>query len=161
MSNFDFCTVLWCSLQNCPNWKIYNEGNYDLYYVTTHQVIMNYFSVHQENITTIHPNERLQLYEADKFRLLEQIFILRNNWCDLWGALILSRRIVNHVNDGLKSFRTYGAKIGNSLPLSCNSALTLTGFDTVIKSWNGQKCKCSICHIYIYVSNWDISVVFH
>ena len=76
----------------------------------------------------------------------------------LRDSSILVRPKVNLTQYGLKSFKSYGAKIWNILPRSFKADISLNEFKTMIKSWNGPKCKCSVCdiytspslHIYIY-----------
>ena len=49
---------------------------------------------------------------------------------------------------GLKSFKSYGAKIWNNLLTSFKANISLDEFKTIIKSWDGPKCKCSVCDLY-------------
>ena len=61
---------------------------------------------------------------------------------------ILVRPKVNLTQYGLKSFKSYGAKILNNLPTSFKANISLDEFKTIIKSWDGPKCKCSVCDLY-------------
>ena len=63
---------------------------------------------------------------------------------------ILMRPKVNLTQHGLKSFRSYGAKIWNHLPVSFKARISLDEFKTLIKSWDGPKCKCSVCALYTW-----------
>ena len=68
----------------------------------------------------------------------------------LRDSSILMRPKVNLTQYGLKSFRSYGAKIWNHLPVSYKARISLNEFKTSIKSWDGQKCKCSVCAFYTW-----------
>ena len=48
----------------------------------------------------------------------------------------------------VKSFNSYGANIWNILPTSHKAVISLNEFKTMIKSWDGPKCKYSVCNIY-------------
>ena len=68
----------------------------------------------------------------------------------LRDSSILMRPKVNMTQYGLKSFRSYGAKIWNHLPVSYKARISLSEFKTLIKSWDGPKCKCSVCALYTW-----------
>ena len=56
---------------------------------------------------------------------------------EIHNVSIIGRDKVQTTNHGLKSFNDYGAKIWNSLPNSCKSAISVEDFKVLIKSWNG------------------------
>ena len=79
---------------------------------------------------------------------LNAMFI-RKEWpYALRDSSILMRPKVNLTQYGLKSFRSYGAKIWNHLPVSYKARISLSEFKTLIKSWDGPKCKCSVGALY-------------
>ena len=45
----------------------------------------------------------------------------------------------------------------NSLPVDIKSAVTLGKFKTLVKSWQGPSCHCSICQLIIWI--WTFTVV--
>ena len=61
---------------------------------------------------------------------------------------ILVRPEVNLSQYGLKSFKSYGAKIWNNLLTSFKANIYLDEFKTIIKLWDGPKCKCPFCDLY-------------
>ena len=54
---------------------------------------------------------------------------------------------VNLTQYGLKSFKN-GANIWNYLPTSIKANISLDEFKTIIKLWDGPKCKCPVCDLY-------------
>ena len=53
--------------------------------------------------------------------------------------------VVNQVNYGPKSLRSFGSKIWNSLPHHIKSAENLETFKKIINNWNGVSCNCVFC----------------
>ena len=53
--------------------------------------------------------------------------------------------IQNKTNFGNKSLRVFGANIWNTLPEYFKSTTSLLEFKKLIKTWPGQKYKCSVC----------------
>ena len=72
---------------------------------------------------------------------------------DLRDTSILERPRAYATKYGLKSFRNHSVKIWNILSNNCKSAASLLDFKNMIKSWNGPRCKCSVCSIFL---NWSI-----
>ena len=86
-------------------------------------------------------NEISPAYLNDMFTRKQCPYALRD-------SSILVRPKVNLTQYGLKSFKSYGAKIWNILPISFKAYISLNEFKTMIKSWDGPKCKCSVCDFY-------------
>ena len=80
---------------------------------------------------------------------LNEMFTMKNCPYDLRDTCILESPTAYTTKYGLKSFRNYGAKIWNPLPNNCKSAVSLLDFKNMIKSWNGPRCKCSVCSIFL------------
>ena len=59
--------------------------------------------------------------------------------------LNLNIPVVNQVNYGTKSLRSFGPKIWNSLPHHVKSAENLETFKKIINNWNGVSCNCVVC----------------
>ena len=59
--------------------------------------------------------------------------------------LNLNIPVVNRVNYGTKSLRSFGPKIWNSLPHHVKSAENLETFKKIINDWNGVSCNCVVC----------------
>ena len=66
----------------------------------------------------------------------------------LRDSSILVRLKVKLTQYSLKSFKSYGAKIWDILPTSYKTDISLDEFKTLIKSWDGPKCKCSVRDLY-------------
>ena len=81
---------------------------------------------------------------------LNAIFIRIECPYALRDSSILMKPKVNLTQYGLKSFRSYGAKIWNHLPVSYKARISLNEFKTLIKSWDGTKCICSVCALHTW-----------
>ena len=79
---------------------------------------------------------------------LNEMFTRKEYPYALRDSSILVRPKVKLTQYGLKSFKSYGAKIWNILPTSCKANISLDEFKTLIKSWDGPKCECSVCDLY-------------
>ena len=80
---------------------------------------------------------------------LNEMFNVKKCPHDLRDDFIVERPRVNSVNFGLKSFKSYGAKIWNALLMSYKSVFSIHDFKTIIKSWDGPKCRCVICNLFM------------
>ena len=52
----------------------------------------------------------------------------------------------------------------NQLPISYKAGISFNEFKTLIKSWDGPKCKCSVwpyIYIYIYIFQIFLYTVLH
>ena len=63
---------------------------------------------------------------------LNEMFNVKKCPYDLCDDFIVERPRVNSVNFGLKSFKSYGAKIWNALPRSYKSVFSIHDFKTII-----------------------------
>ena len=59
--------------------------------------------------------------------------------------LNLNVPVVNQVNYGTKSLRSFGPKIWNFLPHHVKFAENLETFKKIINNWNGVSCNCVVC----------------
>ena len=84
-------------------------------------------------------------------KYLNDLFTIKERKYQLRNVSIIDRDKVQTTNHGLKSFKYYGAKIWNSLPNSCKSAISVEDFKVLIKSWNGPKCSCSVCLLFTWL----------
>ena len=81
---------------------------------------------------------------------LNAMFIRKECPYALRDSSILMRPKVDLTQYGLKSFISYGAQIWNHLPVSYKARISLNEFKTLIKSWDGPKCKCFLCAVYTW-----------
>ena len=80
------------------------------------------------------------MFYAKLFKLRETNRNVRNKY-----KLNLNIPVVNRVNYGTKSLRSFGPKIWNSLPHHVKSAENLETFKKIINNWNGVSCNCVVC----------------
>ena len=79
---------------------------------------------------------------------LNDMFTRKKCPYELRNDELLVRPKVNTTNYGLKSVRSYGSKIWNSLPQTYKEAVTTKEFKSVIRSWNGPQCSCAVCDLF-------------
>ena len=155
MSNFNYCPVIWMFTSKTSLSKLENIqkrafrfvlDDYQTGYPDLLQnanvpgikiMVLRYLAIEVFKCV----NEISPAYLNDMFTRKQCLYALRDN-------SILVRPKVNLTQYGLKSFKSYGAKIWNILPRSFKADISLNEFKTMIKSWDGPKCKCSVCDIY-------------
>ena len=78
---------------------------------------------------------------------MKQIYELRETNRNVREKHRLNLNIPNYnqATFGKKSLRIFGPKIWNGLPYHIKSPKNLESLKTVIKNWDGVKCKCVIC----------------
>ena len=79
-------------------------------------------------------------FMQELFKLSETNRNVRNKY-----KLNLNTLVVNQVNYGTKSLRSFGPKIWNSLPHNVKSAENLETFKKIINNWNDMSCNCVVC----------------
>ena len=67
---------------------------------------------------------------------------------------------VKPTQHGIKSFKSYGAKIWNALPKLYKSAFSLHEFKSLIKTWNDRNCKCVVCDVYLNLDIFYLSIFY-
>ena len=50
-----------------------------------------------------------------------------------------------NVTYGKKSFSYYGSNLWNNMPECMQTAESFKEFKKLVNTWNGKKCKCSLC----------------
>ena len=79
-------------------------------------------------------------FMQELFKLRETNRNVRNKY-----KLNLNIPVVNQVNYGTKSLRSFGPKICNSLPHHVKSAENLEAVKKIINYWIGVSCNCAVC----------------
>ena len=158
MSNFDYCPLIWMFTSKTSLSKLENIQKRALWLV---------FDDYQSGYTDLLQNVNvpginimlLRYLAIEVFKSIDEInpayikamFIRKECPYALRDSSILMRPNVNLTQYGLKSFRrSYGAKNWNYLPVSYKARISLNEFKTLIKSWDGPKCKCSVCALYTW-----------
>ena len=113
---------------------------------------MNYFWKNQAHqlLTLLEKDFYIELYKTlnslnpcfmqELFKLRETNRNVRNKY-----KLNLNIPVVNQVNYGTKSLRSFGPKIWNSPPHHVKSAKNFETFKKIINNWNGVSRNCVIC----------------
>ena len=152
MSNFNYCPLIWMFTSKTSLSKLENIQKRALRFV-----LDDYQSDYNDLLQNANvPGIKIMLLRylaIEVFKCINEInpaylnemFIRKECPYALRDSSILMRPNVNLTQYGLKSFRSYGAKIWSHLPVSYKARISLSEFKTLIKSWDGPKCKCSVC----------------
>ena len=81
-------------------------------------------------------------FMQELFKLRETNRNVRNKY-----KLNLNIPVVNQVNYGTKSLRSFGPKIWYSPPHHVKSAENLETFKEIINNWDGVPCNCAVCDL--------------
>ena len=157
MSNFNYCPLIWMFTSKTSLSKLENIQKRALRFV-----LDDYQSGYNDLLQNANvPGIKIMLLRylaIEVFKCINEInpaylnamFTRKECPYALRDSSILMRPKVNLTQYGLKSFRSYGAKIWNHLPVSYKARISLSEFKTLIKSWDGPKCKCSVCALYTW-----------
>ena len=78
---------------------------------------------------------------------LQGLFKLKDCGYDTRNLFTLEQPKFNTVKYGRHSISYLGAKLWNSLDNNLKSAGDFKSFKTLISSWEGPSCKCSVCEM--------------
>jgi hypothetical protein len=152
LSNFNFCPVVWnfCSKSSSKNMEKIQERALR-FLLNDHT--SNYNELLQKSgYNTLHLN-RLRSIALDVFKcvnslnptFLNQLFTMKESERNLRDPSILYVPRFNKIQYGKKSFSYYGAHLWNLLPNETKMCCDLNTFKTMLRSWEGPACSCSIC----------------
>ena len=167
MSNFNYCPLIWMFTCKTSLSKLENIQKRALRFV-----LDDYQSGYNDLLQNANiPGIKIMLLRylaIEVFKCINEInpaylnamFTRKECPYALRDSSILMRPKVNLTQYGLKSFRSYGAKIWNHLPVSYKARISLNEFKTLIKSWDGPKCKCSVCAL-LHMTRSTLCIVLH
>ena len=148
LSNFNYCPLVWhfCSKSNLTKIeKIQERALRFVYrdYSSKYEQLLN-----SSKLQSLHLGRlRSMAIEIHKVvhggtpPFVESLFKKRDSNYNLRGAHSLS---IPNFNTK-QSLRYQGPKLWNSLPENFKQTTTLKEFKVLIKTWNGDKCSCSLC----------------
>ena len=156
MSNFNYCPIVWMFTSKKSLEKIENIKKRALRFVLN-DYQSNYHDLLNNSEATGIKIMKIRLLAIEVYKCvnnfnpeyINEMFTKKNCPYDLRDTCILERPKAYTTKYGLKSFRNYGAKTWNLLPNNCKSAVSLLDLKNMIKSWNGPRCKCSVCCIFL------------
>ena len=145
MSNFSYCPVVWMFISKSSLSKLEGIQKRALRFVLDDCTSDYVELLYKANV----PGMKIM---ALRYLVIEVYKCINgiNPKYELRNVYIIDRDKVQTTNHGVKSFKDYGAKIWNSLPNSCKSAISVKDFKVLIKSWNGPKCSCSVCLLFTW-----------
>ena len=157
MSNFNSCPVVWMFTSKSLLLKLETIKKRALRFVLDDYASNYYDSLKKADVPGMKIMAlrflAIEVYKCINGlnpKYLNDLFIVKNCKYNLQDDSVINRNKVQTTNYGLKSFKDYGAKIRNVLPDCCKGAVSLDEFKVLIKSWNGQKCSCSVCLHFIW-----------
>lgn len=152
LSNFNFCPIAWhfCSKQSTRNMeKIQERALRFLWndYQSTYATLLS-----KSGYKTLHLN-RLKSIAVEVFKctqklnptFMNEMFTLKE--CDL-NLRDPSRLYIpkfNRIQYGKKTFSYYGSHLWNLLPHEFKRCVELKSFKSILHSWEGPSCSCSVC----------------
>ena len=155
MPNFNYCPVVWMFTSKSSLSKLESIQKRALRFVLNDYTSDYFELLDKANVPGMKIMAlRYLAIEVNKCitginpKYLNDLFTTKEHKYELRNVAITDRAKVHTTNHGLKSFKDYSAKIWNSLPNSCKSAVSLEDFKVLIKSWNGPKCSCSVCLLF-------------
>ena len=147
MSNFNYCPVVWMFTSKSSLSKLEGIQKRALRFVlddytSDYVELLDKANVPGMKIMALRylAIEVYKCINGINPKYLNDLFTIKERKYQLRNVSIIDRDKVQTTNHGLKSFKDNGAKIWNSLPNSCKSAISVEDFKVLIKSWNGPKC---------------------
>ena len=153
-SNFNYCPLVWMFSSKRSLNKIENLQKRALRFVLDDYTSSYELLLEKSGKPTMNlARERLLCIEVYKTLnslnpcFMQELFKLRETNRNVRNKykLNLNIPVVNQVNYGTKSLRSFGPKIWNSLPHHVKSAENLETFKKIINNWNGVSCNCVVC----------------
>lgn len=155
MSNFNYCPLIWMFTSTSSLTKIEDIQKRALRFVLndynlSYDELLRKAEVPGIKILLLR-TLAIEMYKCisnENPDYLNELFKIKDVSYNLRDASIITRPKVAKSNFGLKSFKSFGAKIWNCLPVSTKSALSLQDFKELVKLWSGPKCKCTVCRLF-------------
>ena len=152
LSNFNYCPLVWhfCSKTNLMKLERIQERALRFVYrdyVSEYRMLLE-----RSKLETLHLS-RLRTMATEIYKVasgeaplfVSSLFHKRELEYNLRGSNTLDIPGFKTITYGKQSLRYAGPKLWNSLPNEFRMATTLKEFRTLIKTWDGAKCSCSIC----------------
>ncbi len=77
---------------------------------------------------------------------MHEIFQIKETPYDLRNTKILTQPKFEKISYGKNTFKYYGSHIWNLLPNNMKECTTIEAFKSLLDTWNGPKCQCSMCN---------------
>ena len=151
-SNFNYCPIVWhfCSQAN-------TEKLEKLQYRALRLVYCDFTSTYTQlldrvNMPTLHV-ARLRQIAAEVFKCLQnlspkyvqELISVKSKHYSYRCSNLLDVPRFNTVTYGKKSFRYEATQVWNNLPNDIRATTDYGEFKSLIRTWSGFKCRCSMC----------------
>ena len=154
MCNFNYCPVVWHSCGKVNTQKLEKLQFRALKFV---------FNDHTSSYETLLSRANLPSLEIGRLRSIAlEVFKCQNQQNPVFLNALFTTSTPSHsynlrhnhllpshsrtTRHGLNSFTNYGIHIWNSLPAHFRSTNDFNVFKTMLKTWNGPSCRCSMCN---------------
>ena len=153
LSNFNFCPVIWhlCSEANTKKMELLN-------FRALRHVYRDYTSDYE---ALLQRDESVSLQLSRQRQIAIEVFKIVHKMCPKYLEGLIPGNLkdcgynlrysnidlpdFSKVTYGKRSFSFIGASIWNSLPQCIRDVEILSQFKSLVKTWNGATCKCSMC----------------
>jgi hypothetical protein len=155
ISNFNYCPTVWHFCGEAATGKLERLNERALRFVyddknSTYQQLLVKLGT-----PSLHLG-RLRLLATEVYKvtrkigppLMDDLFSPQNSTYNFRKSNSLPQPRFNTKTYGYNSLRYYGTKIWNEMPNHIRTATSLKHFRTLINTWMGLKCKCSMCNAF-------------
>ena len=156
MANFNYCPIVWhfCGVKSMKRIEMIQERALRLMYddlTTPYTTLLQkheHVAMHVKQLRTIAIEVFKSLNDLNP-PFMKEHFEVKTLHHNLRDNFKLSQPKFNTIKYGRNSFTYYGAHLWNLLPNDLKCACNLHDFKTMLQSWDGPKCCCSLCSFKI------------
>lgn len=153
MANFNYCPIVWHFCSKASTMKMEKLQERALRFLFNDKVSSYEVLLGKCNSTTLHI-ARLKSICIEVFKSLNKLnanfmnemFRKKDTQYDLRDQNILIQPKFNKITYGKNTFSYYGSHLWNLLPNNLKLCTSLDDFKTMLKSWEGPNCQCTLCN---------------
>ncbi len=154
LSNFNYCPVVWHFCSKASTKKMEKIQERALRFLFNDKISSYEALLEKCKSTTLHL-KRLKVIALEVFKSLhglnpsfmKDMFNVKEISYNLRDPLQLVQPKFRKITYGRNSFTYYGSHLWNILPNQIKSCTTMDDFKTMLKTWEGPNCQCSLCNV--------------